>query len=1049
MGAAESSKCCIYMSDEDFIEEKSTPQFMLSQRQNRDVYIRKCDLKDMIKILNSYGIERLLQYYHKSTHSEHRSIIHQYRNNIVKYFTNNEIDGNVFCDQDKNKFVTNVIKYITSIDHDIHVNNTHIDTIKEVLSTLYRIMINYESYLDISSNSSENDEENVFIELKDNSENKQNQHDETEGNNINQLEFSYALQMKNNMSSNDTHENNNEEKGDDTLYQEYTLNNEMKAHIENNQNAVNNISGATKNVSTSVQFSNIQNIIININKHAQQKIDIDDVIGCFINNNMNEKYFDIASKERKVEFIGILRKECGANDTYATVLWDNLTLKHKVNHKDIISVISNDRIENQQIVDKSHQCHHVINNISDEEICNLCGSPYNNINDNFDDYYQEHEEDMWSDVEEQGEYISLEEHHKIDNVKTKSSKTWICQSCEYENNLMDMMINAFKCIKCKTENNPTFSINTESENMHKNVSDATKNSTDVLPSNYAMERSVINNNPSRIELIDNAISIYYHNLGINDYRDINGKGKFYLFIEREAFDDDELSIEKELGKYSNAENTMYVEFDPYFPLDGTVEKMITVNNVNKLDVIFYVLQHCYQYNHPPTTDKIIAEISSIILNLSKNQNNKLKQDKSGADDNETFQQETKENDTHLYQYQVEQMNLVLKNQLHYEKSLTKNKPRNKHGNHMPSNNLKSSRIQQIDKAIGKYYDSVGNTDYFNPNGIGKFAMFIEQEAFDDDEVSIQKELGNHSSAENTMYIHFDPNFPFHDKVLKMIVNNNIDKNDVIFYVMQFCYKCNSPPSADKIIIEFRAPPAVNQQKKKSIIKTTPSTDLSMFSINNNMMECTHDTKCPMMLRLITALQYYNLLDMSNQQHQNIFSHLINEYSNVLNDYIHLTTKHSHDDFRMYGVKCNAQTCQFGIRSVNERNAKTDVDPKVMFYQELLDSLHYRVYHPFDFSFISERKFSRINNNKFTINLMTNDAIDLSLFNTNSNKCNKMDDNNIIDNCQCLQRLSYALKYYHKSEKLGNSWIHFCLNIYSHQMLEDYSHLLSVHGKQVE
>eukprot|EP01084_Bolivina_argentea_P293464 504725_1 len=64
------------------------------------------------------------------------------------------------------------------------------------------------------------------------------------------------------------------------------------------------------------------------------------------------------------------------------------------------------------------------------------------------------------------------------------------------------------------------------------------------------------------------------------------------------------------------------------------------------------------------------------------------------------------------------------------------------------------------------------------------------------------------------------------------------------------------------------------------------------------------------------------------------------------------------------------------------------------------------------------------------------------------KCNTIDNNNIIDNCQCLQRLSYALKYYSNKDKLEKDWINFCVTVYGHQMLDDYSHLLSTHYQHV-
>eukprot|EP01084_Bolivina_argentea_P221018 374457_1 len=55
--------------------------------------------------------------------------------------------------------------------------------------------------------------------------------------------------------------------------------------------------------------------------------------------------------------------------------------------------------------------------------------------------------------------------------------------------------------------------------------------------------------------------------------------------------------------------------------------------------------------------------------------------------------------------------------------------------------------------------------------------------------------------------------------------------------------------------------------------------------------------------------------------------------------------------------------------------------------------------------------------------------------------------NIVNNCQHLQRLTRALKYY--NEKVQKEWNEFCLNSYGHQMLDDYHHLLSAHSDEMD
>eukprot|EP01084_Bolivina_argentea_P318448 552257_1 len=80
---------------------------------------------------------------------------------------------------------------------------------------------------------------------------------------------------------------------------------------------------------------------------------------------------------------------------------------------------------------------------------------------------------------------------------------------------------------------------------------------------------------------------------------------------------------------------------------------------------------------------------------------------------------------------------------------------------------------------------------------------------------------------------------------------------------------------------------------------------------------------------------------------------------------------------------------------------------------------------------------------------TNNDIDMNLFNHKAQKCTTITDKNIIDNCQSLQRLVYGLKCYNNKEKEDKQWIEFCTNIYAYQMLDDYSHLLSIHYDNVE
>eukprot|EP01084_Bolivina_argentea_P245943 411689_1 len=61
------------------------------------------------------------------------------------------------------------------------------------------------------------------------------------------------------------------------------------------------------------------------------------------------------------------------------------------------------------------------------------------------------------------------------------------------------------------------------------------------------------------------------------------------------------------------------------------------------------------------------------------------------------------------------------------------------------------------------------------------------------------------------------------------------------------------------------------------------------------------------------------------------------------------------------------------------------------------------------------------------------------------KCNSGVHMDIIKNCQQLKRLCLGLQYY--TTKMKEEWHDFCLNIYGHKMLDDYSHVLSTHSDQ--
>eukprot|EP01083_Nonionella_stella_P241759 843957_1 len=72
------------------------------------------------------------------------------------------------------------------------------------------------------------------------------------------------------------------------------------------------------------------------------------------------------------------------------------------------------------------------------------------------------------------------------------------------------------------------------------------------------------------------------------------------------------------------------------------------------------------------------------------------------------------------------------------------------------------------------------------------------------------------------------------------------------------------------------------------------------------------------------------------------------------------------------------------------------------------------------------------------------------FNSDGTKCNENADDNIIDQCDHLKRLWYAVKFYKDNKNKNNkAWHKFCLNVYGNRVLDDYHHLLFQHADKFE
>ena len=101
--------------------------------------------------------------------------------------------------------------------------------------------------------------------------------------------------------------------------------------------------------------------------------------------------------------------------------------------------------------------------------------------------------------------------------------------------------------------------------------------------------------------IDENLSIYYSNCGLSNYYNKDGNGLFLKYIIEEELNDISLPIEDEIGSQCDPHNCSYTDFDSKFPIPQNINDMnIFTNHYFKEEYIFFIIQYCYKYNHPPS-----------------------------------------------------------------------------------------------------------------------------------------------------------------------------------------------------------------------------------------------------------------------------------------------------------------------------------------------------------------------------------------------------------------------------------------------------------------
>eukprot|EP01084_Bolivina_argentea_P281198 481082_1 len=136
-------------------------------------------------------------------------------------------------------------------------------------------------------------------------------------------------------------------------------------------------------------------------------------------------------------------------------------------------------------------------------------------------------------------------------------------------------------------------------------------------------------------------------------------------------------------------------------------------------------------------------------------------------------------------------------------------------------------------------------------------------------------------------------------------------------------------------------------------------DLDIFDSKSD--DCGKDFVCRCTRRIITAIKYYQMLDLGKSEDREKFIIFYEDiYKHMLDDFIHLITRH-HDmldkmyDFatkRMGLAKCNLKECFKQKRHNRDREdemeLKDENDIRFVYPRDMMDAIHCYVLHIYDF-----------------------------------------------------------------------------------------------------
>eukprot|EP01084_Bolivina_argentea_P076520 138693_1 len=132
-------------------------------------------------------------------------------------------------------------------------------------------------------------------------------------------------------------------------------------------------------------------------------------------------------------------------------------------------------------------------------------------------------------------------------------------------------------------------------------------------------------------------------------------------------------------------------------------------------------------------------------------------------------------------------------------------------------------------------------------------------------------------------------------------------------------------------------------------------------------KCISTKSCNYVQRIVNALKYYSILDVSdstNKDQQKLIEYC-SENESLLDDYIHiLSTHNTHKDLdEIYNLllrdslikECDIFNCKLSVRHFRNRNNETqemkvqdlEINNEFLFFRDLMDAMHCYLFHAYD------------------------------------------------------------------------------------------------------